>query len=69
MESRKLETRSLFFGLRNNEVGSAISVRSVFRMLLHMTKVRGLQRMHPHLLRHACATHMLDNGCPLDVIA
>jgi site-specific recombinase XerD len=68
-EARKVETRALFFGLRNNEDGTAISVRSVFRMLLHMTKVRGLQRMHPHLLRHACATHMLDNGCPLDVIA
>jgi site-specific recombinase XerC len=25
--------------------------------------------MHPHLLRHACATHMLDHGCPLDVIS
>ena len=68
-ETRKVETRALFFGLRSNEVHAAISVRSVFRMLLHMTKVRGLQRMHPHLLRHACATHMLDNGCPLDVIA
>jgi site-specific recombinase XerD len=46
-----------------------INVRSIARMLLYMTKVRGLQRMHPHLLRHACATHLLDNGCPLDVIA
>jgi site-specific recombinase XerD len=29
----------------------------------------GMLPMHPNLLRHACATHMLDNGCPLDVIS
>jgi integrase/recombinase XerC len=70
----KVETNVLFFGARNRYAKSPadvepIDVRSIARMLLHMTKVRGLQRMHPHLLRHACATHMLDNGCPLDVIA
>jgi site-specific recombinase XerD len=70
-----IETRALFFAVRECYAGAelterrSLNVRSVHRMLLYMTKVRGLQPMHPHLLRHACATHMLDNGCPLDVIA
>ncbi len=67
----KIETEALFFPVRNRYAGverGSLSTRSVHRMLLYMTKVRGLQPMHPHLLRHACATHMLDNGCPLDVI-
>src|SRR5205807_8474592 len=31
-------------------------------------KAKALKPMHPHLLRHACATHMLDNGAALIVI-
>jgi integrase/recombinase XerC len=68
----KLETQALFFALRNRSVEEqreSINVRSIRRMLLEITKLRGLPPMHPHLLRHACATHMLDHGCPLDVIA
>jgi integrase/recombinase XerC len=76
LNKKKTETTALFFRVRGKfahtkSAGSAlpINVRSVHRMLLQITKVRGLPPMHPHLLRHACATHMLDHGCPLDVIS
>jgi integrase/recombinase XerC len=72
-ELRNLETDVLFFAVRNRYAKGPsiepIDVRSIRRLVLYMTQVRGLRPMHPHLLRHACATHLLDHGCPLDVIA
>jgi integrase/recombinase XerC len=67
------KTAALFFRVRGKNVKRAagvlpINVRSVHRLVRYMSQVRGLVVMHPHLLRHACATHMLDHGCPLDVI-
>jgi integrase/recombinase XerC len=74
LDSKGLAAEVLFFAVHNPYAAGGLPVqpinaRSIRRMLLFMTKVRLLKPMHPHLLRHACATHMLENGCPLDVIA
>jgi len=61
----------LFFSAANrmkNRPPIPLDVRSVRRILAAACKANGLEPLHPHVLRHACATHMLDNGAPLTVI-
>jgi site-specific recombinase XerD len=41
---------------------------SLLHSLGQVCKAKGLKPMNPHLLRHACATHMLNNGASLAVI-
>ena len=45
-------------------------MRSVGRIVKGVAEARGLdpKKRHPHLLRHACGTHMHDHNAPLQAV-
>ncbi len=46
-------------------------MRSVGRIVKDVAEEKGLDpgKWHPHLLRHACGTHMHDHNAPLQGVA
>ena len=67
----KLETPALLFSVGPHRSAERLEVRSVGRILKEVAKAKGLDpaKWHPHLLRHACGTHMHDHNAPLQGIA
>ncbi|MBQ9069505.1 MAG: tyrosine recombinase XerD [Eggerthellaceae bacterium] len=57
-------TSALFLNAR----GGRLSRQSVFSIVRKSGLAIGVANLHPHTLRHSCATHMLEGGADLRVI-
>ncbi|MCH4220890.1 MAG: tyrosine recombinase XerD [Eggerthellaceae bacterium] len=51
-----------------NTRGGRLSRQSVHTIVKRSGLAIGIQDLHPHTLRHSCATHMLDGGADLRII-
>lgn len=67
----KLETSAVLFSVSPHRSGERLDVRSIGRIVKAIAEAKGLdpKKWHPHLLRHACATHMHDHNAPLQAVA
>jgi integrase/recombinase XerC len=68
-ETRKSEARRNHSALLINQRGGRLTTRSVGRIIKKIAVAKGLSPdVHPHTLRHAFGTHMLEEGADLRAI-
>lgn len=51
-----------------NQRGGRLTRQGAWGVLRNRSRAIGIDRVHPHVLRHSCATHMLDHGADLRAV-
>lgn len=69
LEKMGMKTSALLFSVGPRESAERLDVRTIHRVVRGVALSKHLPPYHPHLLRHACATHMHDHGAPIQAIS
>lgn len=51
-----------------NFKGGKLSARGIRKIIDKLTETAGIGKIHPHVLRHSFATHLLNNGADLRIV-